>query len=259
MAVFRLSLRSECLKTQAPLVILHPVDSGSWKQQPVHVLFLLHGMLDGCETWVTRTTIASLAEEHQLVVVMPDGQRSYWRDLASGANFHSYLTSELPTILGGTLGIVHERSRWAVAGNSMGGYGALYTALSRPDIFSACGAFSPVIDPLAAAGLIPRELLLDGELDAVLGPEHTSRVGSELVELARRSGGDVRVDLWCGDQDFLYKANCDFHRDLDAAAVPHRFDVVADRGHEWGLWEMTCREFVSRWLVDESEGVACWR
>ncbi|MGO1315635.1 MAG: alpha/beta hydrolase [Cellulomonadaceae bacterium] len=243
------------------MVIYHPADSPARTGRPLRVLFLLHGMLDGCETWITRTTIAMLAEEHDLFVVMPEGQRSYWRDLVSGGNFHSYLTQELPTVVAEMFGIAHERILWAVAGNSMGGYGALYTALSRPDLFSACGAFSPVIDPVAATGLIPGELLIDGETDALFGAGNHAgaRTDVELVELARRVGGRVRMDVWCGDQDFLYESNRGFHQALDAATVPHRFDVVAGGGHEWVLWDAACREFVSRWFADGPQGVACSR
>ena len=83
MALLRLTLRSTSLKTETHLNVLHPVDVPGHDEASMRTLVLLHGMLDGCDTWLTHSAVCRLAAEHDLMVVMPDAQRSFYLDLAT--------------------------------------------------------------------------------------------------------------------------------------------------------------------------------
>ena len=58
-----------------------------------------------------------------------------------GLPYFSYLTEELPTICKSIFRISADREHTAVMGGSMGGYGALKCALSKPEQYGMCAAF----------------------------------------------------------------------------------------------------------------------
>lgn len=235
MAVLRLDYVSSALKTQTRLVVCHPFADRIDAPPPrSRVLVLLHGMLDGADTWLTQTRIHRLARELGVVVAMPDGQRSFWRDLASGGRFESLVTEELPTLLGDTLGLAHDRDQWVIAGNSMGGYGALRCSLRSPEVFGHCIALSPVVDPVQAARLIPDEYLIPGEYSAVF--DHAPEP-DEILELACGRGADVGLSLSCGARDFLYAQTDALHEAMQARGRNHRLSVDRDAMHSWDFWD----------------------
>ena len=57
------------------------------KRGPYPVLYLLHGLSDDYTAWVRWTSIERYVRETPLIVVMPDGDRSFYCDLAEGAQY----------------------------------------------------------------------------------------------------------------------------------------------------------------------------
>jgi len=134
----------------------------------VPVVFFLSGLT--C-TWANVSEKAGVqrhAAERGLLLVMPDtsprglnlpGEEEDW-DFGSGAGFYvnavqepwashyqmfDYVTDELPQLVSAEFPV--ERDRFGVMGHSMGGHGALISALKRPDVFRTCSAFSPISAP----------------------------------------------------------------------------------------------------------------
>ena len=60
-----------------------------------------------------------------------------------GLKYFSYITEELFKICKNIFNISSKREDTAIMGASMGGYGALKCALSKPEQYGFCGAFSP--------------------------------------------------------------------------------------------------------------------
>ncbi len=242
MGVLRLEYASPALKVQTRMVIVHPFDTAGRGPSSVEgVLVLLHGMLDGPESWLTQTTVAQQAARHGVLVVMPDGQRSFWRDMHSGGNYHRLVGQEIPQMVERVFGLAHRRERWAVAGNSMGGYGALYTALTSPGVYSICAAFSPVTDPVDGVDAIPRDYLIPGETRAIVGEDFG--VG-ELTALACQKGIPVELTLACGTGDFLYGESEALHRAMSDSGRAHIFRTEEGAGHDWDFWNAELRHFL---------------
>ena len=129
---------------------LQPPPEGGWP-----VLYLLHGLGGNERSWATLGDIdATLdrmiasGEIAPLVVVMPDGGDGWYIDsTGSGGpgNFEAALTRNLPTWVEASFPVRTDRGGRAVAGLSMGGYGALRFALLTPDRYVAVAALSPAI------------------------------------------------------------------------------------------------------------------
>ncbi len=63
------------------------------------VLYLLHGLSDDYTIWQRRTSIERYAAAYDLVIVMPDGGRSFYTDMKHGGKYWTFLSEELPKLV----------------------------------------------------------------------------------------------------------------------------------------------------------------
>lgn len=139
------------------------------KSRRLPVLFYLAGLTCTEETFTIKAGAQRVAAELGLILVMPDtsprepqlpGDRESW-DFGQGAGFYvdatqapwnanyrmfSYVTEELPALIDARFAT--DPARRGVFGHSMGGHGALVTALRRPEVFKTCSAFAPISAPM---------------------------------------------------------------------------------------------------------------
>ncbi len=142
MALLRIDHVPETVKVNLPLNVILP-DPGKMGGVPVakrKVLYLLHGLSDDASAWQRFTSIETLAAAYGLVVVMPSAGRSFYIDQPNGQKYFTYLTEELPHYLADVFGLAPRKEDTYIAGNSMGGYGAIKAALLRPELFSAAAS-----------------------------------------------------------------------------------------------------------------------
>ncbi len=133
-------------------------------------LYYLAGLTCTEETFAIKAGAQRMAAEHGLVLVMPDtsprgldlpGEAASW-DFGVGAGFYldataapwaanyrmaSYVTQELPALVEANFPIRPDRR--GVFGHSMGGHGALVTALREPSRWHSVSAFAPIANPVA--------------------------------------------------------------------------------------------------------------
>ncbi|MCC7076885.1 MAG: hypothetical protein IT198_07140 [Acidimicrobiia bacterium] len=117
------------------------------------VVYLLHGGAGANSSqWTTGGGAAELITANQPVItVMPDGGKVGWftnwvnqsRGTQRWADF--YLTQVIPWVDGNLRTIAAKNGR-AIAGLSMGGYGAVRLAQDRPDLFTSVASFSGAVD-----------------------------------------------------------------------------------------------------------------
>ena len=114
---------------------------------PVPVCVWLHGRGDGAATVVDELKVPNFLSQAigggvtPFVVVALDGGERYWHRRQGGEDPEAMVVDELPLMLE-QQGIIVER--WAIAGWSMGGYGALLLAERHPK-FSAVAVSSPAV------------------------------------------------------------------------------------------------------------------
>src|SRR5260221_6906184 len=106
------------------------------------VLFLLHGLFGSFENWTELTSLGRYIQNLPLIVVMPDGGDGWYTDSADVDANESYLIDELIPTVDRAFRTIPNRSSRAIAGNSMGGYGAFKFALKYPGLFCLAGSFS---------------------------------------------------------------------------------------------------------------------
>lgn len=180
---------------------------------PRRVLYLLHGaggderswLRDGAPAPALARALEALGPE-PLAVVMPSlGPQSWWIDGASDAAATA-LTSELMPRAERRVGFApHADAARAIAGVSMGGYGALSLALDHPDRFCAAALIGPAAyDPSppahSAARRSPQFADRDGAFD-----EAAWRRATPQSRLPAYAAQPRRVPMWIvsGDHDDL--------------------------------------------------------
>ena len=183
---------------------------------PCPALYYLAGLTCTEETFAIKGGAQRYAAEHGLVLVMPDtsprglnlpGEAESW-DFGVGAGFYlnataepwaghyrmaQYVTRELPALIEAEFPVRPDRR--GVFGHSMGGHGALVTALREPERWHSVSAFAPIANPVAVPW---------GEkaFTNYLGPDRAAWAAwdASLLMRARPYPGPILVDQGKDDQ-----------------------------------------------------------
>lgn len=219
-------------------------------RRPRRVAYLLHGLCGRSGDWIDYTMLASYARESGVVVVMPEAARSFYADMAFGLRYFSYVADELPRKCERLFGLSARKEDRAVVGASMGGYGALKIALSYPDRFGLCCAFSPpclFLSEFLAGREGDARAYLEGILGdrlaadflAAFGPDLEPDPRNDLLSLAKAPAalaGRPRIRVSCGRQDAFLADNRRFCAAMKDAGHDVDYDE-AEGGHDWAFFD----------------------
>jgi S-formylglutathione hydrolase FrmB len=208
------------------------------------VLYLLHGLTGHHDDWLTKARLADFAAQYRLLVVTPEGENGWYTDSAPSARYESYIVEELIENVSSSYRTIEAREARAVAGLSMGGYGALKFAVKHPSKFvfaasmsGAVGAASWTNERDLPEGFIRRSLVQT--FGAADSPTHREndlfRLFRELP--AERIGALPFLYLDCGTEDelALLPANRALADLLVARKIPHEYRQLPGK-HNWQYW-----------------------
>lgn len=243
MAWSTLHWRSDILGKQTTAQVLLP-ETGTG---PFPVFYLLHGLSDDSSLWLRRSRIEWYVRDLPIIIVMPDGYRSFYTKPVAGPDFAQHIGVELPTFIERNFQARPERAARAIGGLSMGGYGALRIGLGFADRFCSVnshsgavgwGNFDFKLGPAAPASLAGRGPEFMRELASIFGddPRGTDHDLGLLARRAHAAGNLPKLLLDCGTEDFLIEDNRVFHGDLTKAAVPHIYREFSG-AHTWDYWD----------------------
>lgn len=186
------------------IAYLPPGYASTTRRYPV--LYLLHGNNQPASAFLQiglQRELDRLIARHAIppiIAVMIQGGRgaNNWRDSA-GQNYESYVL-EVQELVDRTLPTVAARNARAIAGVSMGGYGAMNVALSHPHRFAAVeswlGFFNGLDDELRAdrpllsrIGL--RAFVYGGSSDTIADPSENAPFAAELRAAGARAHAAV--------------------------------------------------------------------
>lgn len=214
-------------------------------ERQMKTLILLHGYSGNCNDWLSGSNIATLASKYNLAVVMPSGDNSFYLNAkASGNNYEDFIACELIEYLRKTFGIAKEPKDTFIGGLSMGGFGAIHTALHHPENF---GKMFGLSSALIVNGIknLKEETLVDG----IANKEYYERTFGDLTKLddsdnnpeylieKRLSKGETIQPIFmaCGSEDFLIEKNREFRDYL----IRKKVDVIYKETpgiHDWKFW-----------------------
>lgn len=204
------------------------------------LLILLHGVYGSHWVWSqkggthrTAQRMLDAGEIAPMVIAMPsDGlsrDGSGYLTWPGGPDVERWIVEEVPALAQLAAPALLPNAKLAIAGLSMGGYGALRLGAKYAQRFSAIAAHSAIVDitdlesfveePLAEYfSCAPRE-----ELDAL----YWIRKHRDLLP-------PLHFD--CGVDDALIGSNRRLHAALEREGIAHTFAEHAG-GHEWPYWQ----------------------
>ncbi len=230
-------------------VILPPGYRGSGTTR-YPVLYLLHGLGGHYSDWVTRTNVADYAAKYRMIVVTPEGNDSWYVDSGgvSTDKYEAYILKELIPDVDQRYRTIQARYGRAVAGLSMGGYGAIKYGLKYPATFvfagSMSGAFGVTRYTEKEMGGANWEPFLK-----IFGPVGSeTRKANDVFEIARGlSTARVRSLPYfyfdCGTEDAgqHFNANRELSQIFLDKAIPHEYrELPGD--HSWAYWDQQVQE-----------------
>ena len=172
-----------------------------------------------------------------LVATPSPGMSYYVEDPAAGIRWESFLAEDFVPHLRAKYPVAGERSLTAITGISMGGYGALKTAFSRPDLFGVVAAMQPMLEPgLHDSDIGARNRLhhLSGGPPRLIGPERDADLfeANNPANIARSNAIAIRDS---GLAIYIEAGDSDFVNAHDGAEFLHRVLWDLDLSHEYRL------------------------
>ncbi len=203
------------------------------------VLYLLHGLYGDYLNWDTRTGLENYARNSRLLIIMPDADDSWYTNSAtvSGDKFEDYIAKDLISEIDEKYRTIRERHARAIAGLSMGGYGAVKLGLKYPDLFAFAGSLSGALD--AAQNLDTLRPEFAAKLREVFGNEGSrERTENDVVLLLNTplQSPYPYFYLACGTADFFLDTNRVFVMQLSSRKIPYEYHETPG-GHTWEYWD----------------------
>ena len=217
-------------------------------------LYLLHGMLGNHRDWFDGSMVIEQAEKHQIALICPSAQNSFYVNAAVGQKYFDFISRELPLWVEANFPVLSSRENRFIAGLSMGGYGCLRVGLACPDRYAAIGSFSGGIDVDTIARLNgPLNALVDadalfGGVDAIKGSDN------DLFALAKKCKATAEklpeVYLCVGTEDPLtYDMDKEYTEFLQSEGFPVTY-MEMPGVHEFKVWNAGVTEFIE--MITES-------
>lgn len=280
---------SQALGANKALVVYLPPSYRSDRTRRFPVAYYLHG-LGGDETnWTVAGRMGPVmdsliaAGKPEMIIAMPDGDDSWYatynvlldaagcrRMLRTGGNadhdcvawphYDDYIAFDVVRHVDGKYRTTATAAARAIAGLSMGGYGAFTLALQYPTTFSAAASHSGVLSPMEFApppfgrGLFARSPA-DSASAASFGARNAERFrvifGADSASWRARDPATIAIRLVArpgpgggklpalyadgGTGDFFLAESRAFVAVMASRSVPVEYHEWPG-GHDWGYW-----------------------
>ena len=245
-----------------------PAPDNGPSPKEMKTLFLLHGYSGDAGNWVPEW----LCEKYNFAIVIPSGENSFWLDAeATGHQFASFVGVELVDYVRKTFGLARSREDTYLMGFSMGGFGALHTALQFPETFGKTAALSSALIVHEVTGM-KAEGGIDGKGGNAIAnyayyrecfgePEKVLESDANPETLVKKiqngtlktSDGSIakmpEIFMACGTEDFLLQNNREFHGFLDSLGVKHVY--MESKGiHDMNFWKEYAVKFIPEMMKE---------
>ncbi|MDR1250099.1 MAG: esterase family protein [Treponema sp.] len=258
--LLRGNVYSEVLSLYTGLTVFAP--DQHQEDTPYKVCYLLHGLHNDQNAWVDSTMLQVFARDYGTLFVMPAVGRSFYTDMKHGYRYFSYVSEELPKITKRMFNVSVKREDTAVIGCSMGGYGALKTALAKPERYGFCGAISPAclfinehLDGLRkntdywlkTGGPEAQAILTD--FKAAFGDDLIYDDNDEILKLAEKAAARaVRPKIYaaCGTEDNLQKENLRFKQQIEKLNLDYTYEEW-EGAHAWQFFNDALKRALEVW------------
>lgn len=245
---FKSQLVGKSLPYNVVLPVSYDLPASRDKRYPV--VYLLHGLFGHYDNWTTKARLTDYTLTYEVILVTPEGNNGWYSDsqLAPKEQYESYIVKELIPDVDRRFRTISDRSGRAIAGLSMGGYGAIKFGVKYPAMFSFAGSMSGAMN---AASWTREELArlpsIWNSLQQVFGDDAgQTRLSNDIPRRIRAlSNQEIAalpfIYLDCGTEDPLFPSNRSFAELLVSRKIPHEYRQRPG-GHSWSYWDAQVQE-----------------
>lgn len=259
-AVTRHAFHSAVANDDRDFFVYTPASYDPKRAQPYPVLYLLHGLGDDAERWLTggggaANILDNLIAENKalpMIVVSPLGYGTSQgpaggRGSQNLIGYAKILLDEVMPMVDKAYNVSKNREQRAIAGLSMGGAETLFVGLNHLDKFAWIGAFSsaPMLFPAAADAAPPAGPGGGGR--GAPQPMDPAVFAKTFPTLDAKVNSQIRM-LWivCGTDDGLIGVNRQFKDWLRSKGVQFTEQEVPNMAHVWPLWRQNLTDMAPR-------------
>lgn len=246
LAYIRCKMQSQILQTCVDVNLYFPSDLPAEVGYNVNgVLTLLHGLTNSGDDWVQMTAASRYAADNGLVLIMPDCGNSFYQNMRYGGAYKTFVTEEMPMLLNRMFRLPTRREQNFIAGLSMGGYGALYLGLSRPDLYAGCASFSGAVElPMLLTD--PNRPGVREVFAPIFGDDLVMPPASDLHALlhsvaALPAAQQPKIMITNGLQDiepfYILQQNDALHKFAKSLGLASYCRMQWNGVHEWNFWD----------------------
>lgn len=213
-----LQIRSEKMGRDINTLVIKPKVKAN-KKCPT--LYLLHGYSGKESSWMRLRDLRPLADKYGMIIVCPNGENSWYWDSPKNpkSQFETFVSKELTEYIDKNYKTIAHRTGRAVSGFSMGGHGAMWSALRHKDVFGAAGAISGGLDIRP----FPERWKMAAQLGKKEGNEQVWDDHAAINAIGDLKNGDLRMIIDCGVDDFFIDVNRAFHQALVDKKISHDY------------------------------------
>jgi enterochelin esterase-like enzyme len=269
-AVTRHTFHSAIANDDRDFFVYTPAGYDARRSQPYPILYLLHGLGDDAERWMTggggaHIILDNLIAEGKAVPMVMVTTLGYGvSNGPAGAmapesitGYTKILLDEVMPTVDKAYNVTRRREQRAIAGLSMGGAETLYTGLNHLDKFAWLGSFSGafVMWPRAEAAVTaapPADATPAGRGGRGGGqPITDATFARNFPTLDAKANSQIKM-LWivCGTADGLLGVNRQFKTWLKSKNVQFTEQEVPDMGHVWPLWRQNLTDLAQKLFQD---------
>lgn len=243
---------STALNREMQYRVFLPANPVVGRQYPV--VYLLHGAGDDFRNWSDNSDVSKYAAEG-LILVMPEGDLSYYVNAVETKSdrYEDYITRDLIADVESRFPAKTDRRNRAIVGISMGGFGALFYALARPELYSYAGAISPAVDaPRRSFNWVHVDKWL--RFRKIFGPvnsDEQKRLDPYWIVQRVNPAASPYIYLTTGDKEAFTEPIERFSSSLKLRGFAYELHVKPG-GHDWNEWNQQVpgcfaklKEFVS--------------
>ncbi len=276
MAYLTFDVYSKALQRTVTLNAIVPLEAMKEKET-LRTMILLHGVNGSYVNWLSITNVSGSLARHnaaaaakgkkRLCIIMPSAGNGFYRAVPHKnatewekkegyrQDYAAFFGSELPSLMRRMLPLSLEKEDTMIAGLSMGGYGAMMTAMQHPETFGRCAGFSSALitrksrEELAKSGFYGEDAFLKAlyeDFDAAKQSPDAD-VEAAILSLKEKMGDALpSIEFYCGTEDALLGLSRELDRDLEKGGVAHRYREHSG-GHDWVFWQWALDQTLLHW------------
>jgi S-formylglutathione hydrolase FrmB len=238
------------LPSPAEVLVVTPPSYASSPGRRYPVLYFLHdGYGDGrtlARRGVAAQALARMRDGRlpEFLIVAPDGPGTWFSDSHDGRRLYErFLTADLPRAIEERYRVLPGKASRGITGISMGGYGAVKTALRHPELYGSVSSLSGALIPFGWDELARYSFVARYTLKSVFGKSRQDNVLDAndawhvLWGLCFETP-PFPVELRSGTEDVygLDGVAAQYGMLLNERGVPTTV-ILEPGGHDWDYWK----------------------